>query len=165
MYKPIPDYPKYEINEFGVVRNAETHYVISQRMNRQGYLFVQLINNNKNNIELVHRLVALTFIPNPNYLPYVNHIDECSVHNSAENLEWVSPKENSNHGTRNERIIRDRCFPVNLYYENGILYKQCESIHEAGRFLGVSEAAVRKAIKNKSRTKGYYAKLVNGEIE
>lgn len=163
MYKLIPGYPKYEINESGVVRNAVTHYVISQRMNRQGYLFVQLLAYNKNNVELVHRLVAITFIPNPSNLPYVNHIDECSVHNSVDNLEWVSPKENSNHGTRNERIIRDRRYPVNLYYVNGELYKQCESIHEAGRFLGVSEAAVRKAIKNKSRTKGFYAKLFIGE--
>lgn len=121
MWIILKDYPMYEINEFGVVRNHETHYVTTQRMNRGGYLFVQLTDGNKNHVCLVHRLVAETFIPNPDNLPVVNHIDECAVHNSVDNLEWMTYKENSNHGTRNERIIKDRKDPVIAFNEDGVL--------------------------------------------
>ena len=108
IWKTIAEFPLYEVNEYGVVRNAKTHYVTAQRMNRYGYLYVQLTDGENNNTRYVHRLVAEAFIPNPENLPVVNHIDECCVHNSADNLEWVSYKDNSNHGTRNERIVRER---------------------------------------------------------
>ncbi len=47
MWKSIEDFPLYEVNEFGVVRNAKTHYVTTQRMNRNGYLYVQLKDEEK----------------------------------------------------------------------------------------------------------------------
>ena len=156
MWKQIPGFPKYEINEFGVVRNADTHYITAQRMNRYGYLYVQLSDGINNHVLLVHRLVAIVFIPNPKNLPIVNHIDECSVHNSADNLEWVSYKENSNHGTRNERIIRQRKNPVLAIDDSGRIVYHFSSKHEAGRVIGVSEAAIRKAIVNKSKCCNLY---------
>ena len=51
----------------------------------------------------VHRLVAWHFIPNPHNLSQCNHKNEDTHNNHASNLEWVSPKENINYGTRNER--------------------------------------------------------------
>jgi hypothetical protein len=45
----------------------------------------------------------LAFVPNPENLPYVNHIDENPLNNELSNLEWVTPKENVNHGTALER--------------------------------------------------------------
>lgn len=52
----------------------------------------------------VHRLVATTFVKNPNNLPMVNHIDENPHNNRVDNLEWVTASQNANHGTRNARI-------------------------------------------------------------
>lgn len=156
MWRVIESYPLYEINENGVVRNRNTQYVTTQRMNASGYLYVQLLRDNKNHVCLVHRLVAETFIPNPDSLPIVNHIDECSVHNSVDNLEWVSYKENSNHGTRNERIIRDRKIPVIAFDETGFTFGRYGSKREAARVFNVSEISIRTAINNKNRCCGYY---------
>lgn len=159
MWKSIDEFPQFEVNEHGVVRNANTHYVIKQRMNKGGYLYVELTNNQTNHVRLVHRLVAMAFLPNPNNLPLVNHIDECSVHNDVHNLEWISYKSNSNHGTRNERIIINRKDPVLACDDNGNVIKRFESKHEAARQLNVTEAAIRASINRGCRCKSYYFKL------
>ena len=83
-----------------------------------GYLRVGLWKNEKRKDCLVHRLVAFTFLDNPEGKPQVNHKDEDKTNNfvflnehgtvnkEKSNLEWKTPKENSNHGTRNERISK-----------------------------------------------------------
>ena len=156
MWKSIKDFPLYEVNEFGVVRNAKTHYVTTQRMNRNGYLYVQLKDEEKNHTRLVHRLVAEAFIPNPEGLPIVNHIDECCVHNSADNLEWITYKGNSNHGTRNERIVRERKIAIIAFNSIGETCLRYPSRYDASKDLGVSEHAVRAAMKNHNRCKQFY---------
>ena len=156
MWKLLDEFPKYEINRYGVVRNADTHYVIKQRMNPSGYLYVELSEAGCIHTCLVHRLVAKAFIPNPDDLPIVNHIDECCVHNSVDNLEWVSYKDNSNHATRNKRIIRNRRDPVNACDKDGNVLFCYESKREAARSIGVSEAAIRKSITAGYQCKGFY---------
>ena len=156
MWKTLSEFPLYEINEYGVVRNSETHYVITQRMDRSGYLFVQLYNGKINYCRLVHRLVAEAFIRNPDNLPIVNHIDECCVHNAADNLEWISYKGNSNHGTRNERIVRERKIHVIAFDESGNTLYRFESRYDASRELSVSENSIRTAMKNRNKCKKLY---------
>ncbi len=165
MYKRLEKFPSYEINEFGVVRNSETKYVTTQRMNRSGYLYVQLTDGKKNYVCLVHRLVAETFLPNPNKLPIVNHIDECSVHNSVDNLEWVSYKENSNHGTRNERIVRDRKIPIICFDESGNTIKRYSSRYDASRDLKISEHSIRVAMKSRNKCKKMYWRVADNNSE
>lgn len=58
------------------------------------YKRVTLCKYGKTNRFFVHQLVARTFIPNPENKPFVNHIDNCGEHNSVDNLEWVTGKEN-----------------------------------------------------------------------
>ena len=62
-----------------------------------GYLGVQLYDNDGKKTQLVHRLVAEAFIPNPENKPQVNHIDFNRSNNDKSNLEWVTIQENFNH--------------------------------------------------------------------
>lgn len=64
------------------------------------YLQVFLCKNGKPQCWLIHRLVALAFIPNPAGKSYVNHINGIKTDNCAENLEWVTPKENVKHAAK-----------------------------------------------------------------
>lgn len=71
----------------------------------KGYLRTCLCKNSVSKFYLIHRLVAQTFIPNPNNLLEVNHKDGNKVNNNVENLEWCTRKENVNHSILNNLKI------------------------------------------------------------
>jgi len=71
----------------------EMSYMISN----SGYYYCNLSINHKKKLYYVHRLVAITFIPNPNNKEQINHIDGNKLNNNVKNLEWVSQSENCSH--------------------------------------------------------------------
>ena len=73
-----------------------------------GYYQVTLSKNGEKKKHKIHRLVAIIYIPNPDNLRDVNHKDENKLNNCLDNLEWLSHKDNSNYGTRNQRISATR---------------------------------------------------------
>lgn len=77
-----------------------------------GYYIVALCKNGQQISYYVHRLVALSFIPNPYNLPYVNHKDENKLNNNIDNLEWCTPTHNANWGTAQERHSQTRSTPI-----------------------------------------------------
>ena len=90
--------------------------ILSPKNNGTGYFIVCLYKNKTHKYYLIHRLVALTFIPNPDNLPCVNHLDEDKTNNRVDNLEWCSHKYNSNYkGVLKRRSQRMK--------ENGIYEK------------------------------------------
>ena len=86
----------YSVSTEGEVRKDTTNYILSQS-SQQDYKFVGLIINGKQKRMRVHRMVALTFIDNPDNKPYVNHINGNRSDNNVDNLEWVTPSENTQH--------------------------------------------------------------------
>jgi hypothetical protein len=89
-------YSNYKINKDGIVIIKSTGQPVKPGVNV--YHYAHLTSDCKQrNIFAVHRLVALTFIPNPNKLPIVNHIDENKINNKMDNLEWCNKKHNSKH--------------------------------------------------------------------
>lgn len=101
--KPYPKNNQYIIYPDGRVWSNKRNRFLSQSISH-GYPVVGLRIDKKTKIYFVHRLVAETFIPNPNNYPVVNHIDENRKNNNYSNLEWVTYEQNDNHGTRNARI-------------------------------------------------------------
>ena len=123
------------------------------------YLAVSLRDNNGNRKQIkVHRLVAQTYIPNPNNLPFVNHKNEIKTNNYINNLEWCNEKYNSNYGTRNEknsisnRGNKKQSMSVKCI-ETGMIYA---SMREAERNTGISNASISACCLGKRETAGGY---------
>lgn len=94
MFLPIPDYPNYFINEYGQVKSNYVKKLLKPRTAGRGYFCYQLRNENGVKNEYIHRLVAKTFIPNPDCLPQVDHIDGDKSNNHISNLRWISNFDN-----------------------------------------------------------------------
>ena len=104
VWKDVPDYEGlYKVSNTGNIWSCKHRKVLSKRTIK-GYACINLHKNGVQKTFSIHRLVALAYIPNPLKKAEVNHIDEDKSNNDVTNLEWVTPKENSNYGTRNERI-------------------------------------------------------------
>lgn len=97
MWKPIKDFPNYEVSDSGEFRNVITGRILKFKPNERGYLYTNLSKNSKYKTHKVHRVVAETFIPNPENKPQVNHIDGDKMNNAVRNLEWVTQSENIRH--------------------------------------------------------------------
>lgn len=91
-WKPILDYPDYEVSNLGQVRRNGKIRKTSD--NQHGYNQVILCKNSKAYSRKVHRLVAEAFIPNPENKPQVDHIDRNRTNNVVTNLRWVDNSEN-----------------------------------------------------------------------
>ena len=93
IYKSIDGYDNYEISNMGNVRNKKTGVILKQSTST-GYYKVSLSVNGKSKGLLVHRLIALYFIPNPQNKKLVDHINRIKTDNSINNLRWATPSEN-----------------------------------------------------------------------
>lgn len=146
IFKPIVGYSgKYKIGDKGtVLKNNNTP--LFQRKDRYGYMRVMLWLNKKLSNKSVHRLVAITFIQNPENKPHVHHKNGIRDDNRLENLEWVTAKENVLHGFKNGRIpatAKGENVPGHILKETDIpiirqLLKDDLSLRQIGNKFGVS---------------------------
>jgi len=85
----------YAISNLGRLKNLKTNNIIKGDREEKGYCRLSIVVNGKKKHYAIHRLVAIAFIPNPNNLPQVDHIDFNKSNNCVSNLRWCSNKENS----------------------------------------------------------------------
>lgn len=92
-----PTNPNYSVTTDGEVYSHLTDIFLKPGIDSKGYPIVVLCNNGKTKTTRIHRMVAETYIPNPENKPQVNHKDGNRANNHLDNLEWVTYKENADH--------------------------------------------------------------------
>jgi hypothetical protein len=92
-YFPLKNFEDlYFINELGIIRKKKTLTILSSRIEGK-YEVVSLTKDGISRYNPLHKLIAHTFIPNPDDLPMVIHINRDGLDNRVENLKWVSKKD------------------------------------------------------------------------
>ena len=175
---PIKGYEQhYQVSNFGRVRSLPQiikHSTYFEKYNGcirstklyGKYLQLCLSVNGKRKDVLIHRLVAIAFIPNPLNKPQINHIDGVKANNYATNLEWVTPSENIKHSftvlnrkgnnlgkTGIKAICNKR---VNQYSKNNEFISSYYSLKKAGASTNTNSTSICKALKGITQTAGGY---------
>lgn len=118
IFVPVKGYEGYyEISNLGRLKSVERIDCRGQRrkemikapvLDSKGYHIYTLSKDKIKRTIKAHRLIASHFIPNPESKPFINHIDNNTVNNSLDNLEWCTAKENSEHCVNQGRKIGKR---------------------------------------------------------
>lgn len=167
IWKSLPGAPGVEVSTFGRVRTLDKvvssekytrfvkGHILKQYDNRYGYLQVSIKVDGKWTMNKTHRLVAQTFINNPDNLPQVNHKDNDRTNNHVENLEFCTASYNQKYknkfGISNTESQGHPLFAINL--------KTLEVLHfrsqgEASREIGAYRQNISKVIKGKYKSTG-----------
>ena len=152
IFKVIKEYPLYSVSTEGRIRKNSNGKIMTPSKKPNGYMSINLfMHDGRRKKELVHRLVALTFLNNEKHLPEVNHIDGIRDNNCLDNLEWVTRAENVAKSSAPRRIMARR--------KNGDVWKSFNSIQDACTMLGLTESNVSACIHGRQKThKGYVFK-------
>lgn len=173
IWKVYPGYSFVEVSNLGNVRTKDRYatcrnggrrlvrgHILKQYQNQDGYLFVHFSINGKHVQLLVHRMVAITFIPNPHEYPEINHLDNNPKNNVVFNLEWCSHAYNITYrekigvpAKKYTKVLRKSVFAVDL--ETGKVF-YFESQSEAARQLGIAQQDICAVINGRIELAGGY---------
>lgn len=188
IWKPVKGYEGlYEVSNLGNVRSLDRYVMLGNHGNQycllkgkpkkpstdsNGYLITNLSKNGQVKTYFVHRLVSEAFIPNPNVLPFIDHINTIKTDNRVENLRWCSQKENCNnpltreHNKNRPKEVHEKMLAtrrknqsyhceIPVYYidEKGkkISFK---SMIEAQRQTNVPESSISRSVNKKRPISG-----------
>ena len=184
-WKEIPGYDgKYEVSTHGNVRcvnyrNSGMSKVMKMHLTKHNYYMITLRQGGKNVNRSVHRLVALTWIANPNNLPEIDHINSNPSDNRVENLRWCTKEDNlSNPATKEKRqntkvkskpysknpLTEEKRRQISLAVSKPVVQmtmfrkdiREFESIIQAGKETSAHPSAINKCCRGKAKSAGGY---------
>ena len=182
IWRDIPEYEDlYQVSNLGRIKHKATkaiggsgycdkdEYFIHPTKNKKGYIQVGLSKDDVYRMYLVHRLVALAFIPNPKGCKCVNHKNCIKDDNRVENLEWCTHSYNTRHAFAKGRMAKSPSSGQPCHKVKAIRLSDGEefvfdTMFAASQFIGVDRSAIRyHLLKGKSVCKGY--RIIDGEQE
>lgn len=172
-WKDIKDYEgMYQVSNLGRIRSldrtgTQKHYsgsiskyifkgrILKLQKQKNGYYIINLHKAGESNRKLVHRLVAETFIENPNNYNYINHKDNNIENNNVTNLEWCTQKYNIKYAYENGNKIPPNMKAIRQIGNNNTI---CEyiSMAEAERITGIKGANISKCCRKLRNYAGGY---------
>ena len=159
----------YQVSSYGQVKSLERFFpagrgykerlkkerILKQGKASSGYENVVLCKEEKKQTFTVHRLVAETFIPNPENKKEVNHIDGDKTNNRVENLEWNTRSENALHAYK----INLQSAPkkkVDQFDKNGNFINSYDSLTEASKEMKVPLKSISNNLRGRYKSAGGY---------
>ena len=180
-WRQIPGYgDRYLVSNYGRIKSigiknrfiCKSDRILRGSYNKLRYKRVVLAYGGKKHTTVVHRLVAMAFLPNPQNLPCINHKDENPSNNHVDNLEWCTHKYNINYGNCRKRISigitnhPNLTKPIAQYDMDGNFIQRFQSVRDAKRILklkgfkGIYDTCVGK---NNFTHYGYQWKYINDD--
>lgn len=151
---------RYQVSNLGNVKNCLNGRILKSSNDKDGYKQINLRKNGVYKTYKVHRLIAQSFIPNPNNLPQVNHKDEDKANNNVDNLEWCTNYYNNHYGTARERMAKaqinrkDLSKPVLQFDKNENLLNEYPSIIEGARKTGIDVGGICRVCRGNLKSAG-----------
>lgn len=165
----------YQVSDLGRIWSVKRQCYLKGSYDKDGYIKLTLIaKNGKIKYERAHRLIALSFIENPNSYTVVNHINGIKDDNRATNLEWTDVKENTKHAYDNnlggmkeiQKMATEAAKLKNtktyLIYKNGELIAEGYGILNTAEIAGCNEKTVRNCLRENRTTRNGYSFAVKG---
>lgn len=170
VWKPIKGYERlYEVSNLGRVKSLSkfhrtnklyssigywTKEKILKPFIKEGYEHINLCKNKIHKTYTIHKLVAMTFISNPNNYKEVNHKDENIHNNKVDNLEWCDRSYNINFGERNKKVADKLSVEIYQYNKKGDFIKKFDSMTKASKEIGIPISNISYCCKNKRNSAG-----------
>lgn len=148
------------IDRTGIKYNKKSNFM-NYGIANNGYYSVMIRRNGTAKLSLVHRLLAIAFIPNPNNYSCINHIDGNKLNNSISNLEWCTYSKNNTHAYTVG--LKTPCWtgiigknhpqskPIYQLDDNGIIINYFYCTKDAHRQLGFSYKAISNCLRGKQK--------------
>lgn len=166
IWKQIEGYDNYMVSNLGRVKSLKfgKEKVLKYGKDSGGYLTICLCKDGKVKRFLIHRLIAKTFLPNPDNKPCIDHINTNRSDNRVNNLRWATYKDNSNNPITKEKMsvnngnlgkfgkLNPNHKPILQFDLNGNFIRRWESAMDIERELNISHSQIAACCRGKIKT-------------